>query len=70
MTTTPVWLVPPPDLPVADRQSRADLRPGGGGWSCCHQAGGGGGAGCRHRLLRCQAGCGDPPAGRWPVLRV
>src|SRR5712691_1114748 len=26
-----VWLQPPPDLPVADRQSRADLRPGGGG---------------------------------------
>jgi hypothetical protein len=28
-----------------------------------HRAGGGG-AGCRDRLLRCQAGCGDPPAGR------
>jgi hypothetical protein len=26
-----VWLQPPPDLPVADRQSRADLQPGGGG---------------------------------------
>jgi hypothetical protein len=26
-----VWLQPPPYLPVADRQSRADLRPGGGG---------------------------------------
>src|SRR5882724_1486303 len=26
-----VWLPPPPDLPAADRQSRADLRPGGGG---------------------------------------
>jgi len=29
-----VWLQPPPDLPwgaAADRQSRADLRPGGGG---------------------------------------
>ena len=26
-----VWLAPPLDLPVADRQSRADLRPGGGG---------------------------------------
>jgi hypothetical protein len=26
-----VWLHPPPDLPVAARQPRADLRPGGGG---------------------------------------
>jgi hypothetical protein len=25
-----VWLAPTPDLPVAGRQSRADLRPGGG----------------------------------------